>query len=35
MTVTNHKDVAADVVVIFSNGYADNLRLTMVSGAAP
>lgn len=34
MTVTNHKDVKADVVVIFSNGYADNLKITMVGGAA-
>lgn len=34
MTVTNHKDVKADVIVILSNGYADNLRVTMVGGAA-
>ena len=36
MTVTNHKNVKADVIVIFSNGYADNLKLTMLNnGAAP
>lgn len=33
MTVTNHKDTKADVVVIFSNGYADNLRITMLNNA--
>lgn len=34
MTVTNRKDVKADVIVILSNGYADNLRISMVDGAA-
>lgn len=29
MKVTNHKDIKADVVVIFSNGYSDNLKLRM------
>lgn len=29
MKVTNHKDVKADVVVIFNNPYGSNLRLTM------
>ena len=29
MKVVNHKDVKADVVVILSNGYADNLKITM------
>lgn len=27
MTVTNHKDTAAMVVVIFNNGYGDNLSI--------
>lgn len=36
MKVNNHKDVKADVVVIFSNGYGDNLKLKMNgSDAAP
>lgn len=34
MTVTNRKDTKADVIVIFSNGYNDNLRITMI-GSAP
>lgn len=34
MTVKNHKEIEADVVVIFSNGYGDNLKLTMANGAA-
>lgn len=32
--VTNHKDINADVVVIFSNGYGDNLKLKM-NGSTP
>lgn len=34
MKVVNHKDVKADVVVIFNNGYGDNLKITMNGGAA-
>lgn len=35
MTVNNHKEIKADVVVIFSNGYGDNLRIKMTSGSNP
>lgn len=35
MTVNNHKDIKADVVIIFSNGYGDNLRIRVTSGSAP
>lgn len=31
MNVNNHKDVKAEVVIIFSNGYGDNLRITMLN----
>lgn len=34
MKVTNHKETSAQVVVIFSNNYADNLRITMLDNAA-
>ena len=34
MNVNNHKDIKAEVVVILSNGYGDNLKLTMANGAA-
>lgn len=34
MTVTNHKDVKAEVVVILTNGYADNLKISMIGEAA-
>lgn len=32
MKVTNRKETPVDVVVIFNNYYADNLRLKMVKG---
>ena len=32
MKVTNHKDTKTDIIVIFSNGYADNLKLIMDKG---
>mgnify|MGYP000847586675 FL=1 len=35
MTVNNHKDIKADVVIIFSNGHGDNLRIKVTSGPAP
>ncbi len=35
MNVTNHKDIKADVVVIFGNGYGDNLKIKMISGQEP
>lgn len=34
MSVTNHKEIKAEVVVIFGNGYGDNLKITMADGAA-
>ncbi len=34
MKVVNHKDVKADVVVIFNNNYGDNLKITTMSGTA-
>lgn len=33
MRVSNRKDVKADVIVIFSNGYGDNLSLKMKDGS--
>lgn len=35
MTVNNHKDINADVVIIFSNHQGDNLRIRMTSGSEP
>ena len=32
MTVVNHKETDAKIVVIFSNSYGDNLRISL-SGA--
>ena len=32
--VTNHKETSADIIVIFSNGYGDNLRITMENNAS-
>ena len=29
MKVINHKDTKADIVIIFSNSYADNLKLSV------
>jgi hypothetical protein len=34
MKVINHKDTKADIVVIFSNGYADNLKLSVDKATA-
>lgn len=34
MKVTNHKETSADIIVIFSNGYGDNLKITMNNNAA-
>ena len=29
MKVINHKDVPVEVTIIFSNGYGDNLKISM------
>jgi hypothetical protein len=29
MKVANHKDAPVEVIIIFSNGYGDNLKLSM------
>jgi hypothetical protein len=34
MKVINHKDTKADIVIIFSNGYADNLKLSVDKATA-
>lgn len=31
--VTNHKETESDIVVVFANSYADNLRITMINKA--
>jgi len=35
MTVANRKEIKADVVIIFNNGYGNNLRIKMITGVAP
>jgi hypothetical protein len=34
MKVSNRKNTKAEVVIIFSNGYGDNLKLTMINSTA-
>lgn len=34
MKVTNRKTTKADIIIIFSNGYGDNLKIQMTSANA-
>ncbi len=33
MTVANRKEIKADVVVLLSNGYGDNLKIKMLNNS--